>query len=87
MFIIISKRKLDDRIQRAAEIRAGEVWDRYSDNPKLLKAAREAFEGVSAGSADRLNVGESEQFIKPMKRAIRAFAAGLAEERAEVGRV
>jgi len=60
-----------------------EIISRYADNPKLLKRARAGFENVSVETLDQLNVCQTEKALEPMKRALKAFADGLAEERAQ----
>lgn len=75
---IMTDRKFREAVRREAAF----LLERYSDNPALLKAARAAFENVSVEALDRLNVARSETAINPMRRAIRAYARGLAGERA-----
>ena len=53
----------------------------YSENPKLLKVALAAYQNVPVEALGHLNVTESSILISPLKRALCAFADGLAQER------
>jgi hypothetical protein len=56
----------------------------YSENPVLLKKALAAHENVPEAALAHLNVSDSSLLLNPMKRALRAFAEGLQQERASL---
>lgn len=85
MPFFLTRRKFREAVQREAYDPARDpayLIHRYSENPKLLKRALAASWNVSPEALDRRNVAEASLLIDPMKRAIKAFAEGLQEERA-----
>lgn len=53
----------------------------YSENPRLLRKAQAALDNVNESAYNKFNVTELDRIYKPLKRALCAFADGLAEER------
>jgi hypothetical protein len=85
MKFFLTERKYREAVRREAaapERDPAYLVKLYSENPALLRRAWCAFHNFGPDAANRLNVSESETILTPMARAVRAFAEGLAEERA-----